>query len=194
MTLLTSFSEEDDVDPISFSIRYGSNTQHDFLEFLQDAIQEGLLPRGHTLVMDNASVHVGSEIILEIKELCQATGITVCLLPAYSPELNPCELVFAMIKNKLRATRKNSTLLDEVIKAAACITNENVIQMYFHCTDNIFDYDWINTSMHPLYFINHVNHSMDLWSDTVFNEFSPPPFSFQNSLFLNDWLDCRKQY
>ncbi len=39
-----------------------------------------------------------------------------------------------------------------------------------------------------------VNHSMDLWSDTVFNEFSPPPFSFQNSLFLNDWLDCRKQY
>lgn len=48
--------------------------------------------------MDNASIHRGGRI----KELCDQVGVRLMYLPAYSPEFNPIEKAFCVIKSRLR--------------------------------------------------------------------------------------------
>ena len=47
------------------------------------------------LVMDNASIHRGSEV----KSIIEASRLRVLFLPPYSPQFNPIEKVFALMKN-----------------------------------------------------------------------------------------------
>ena len=55
-------------------------------------------------------------------------------LPAYSPELNPCELVFAMVKNALNLGRFNSDLtFERIMKAFASVELVNVAKFYGKC-------------------------------------------------------------
>ena len=61
-----------------------------------------LLPRARRaeplyLVMDNASIHKGPAVTAALAAL----NVEPVFLPPYSPELNPCELVFSMVKGKL---------------------------------------------------------------------------------------------
>jgi len=85
-------------DPIHLGLREESNTQYDFAWFIVDAIECGALVDGDVLVMDNAGVHQGDDSFEIIFQTCLRLGITVRFLPAYSPEFNPCELVFATVK------------------------------------------------------------------------------------------------
>jgi transposase len=43
----------------------------------------------------------------QIQEYLLQHGVTVVTLPTYSPELNPCELVFARVKRHLRSESVN---------------------------------------------------------------------------------------
>ena len=54
-------------------------------------------------------------------------------LPAYSPELNPCELVFAQIKKYIRKVVSIRTILDKVCEAIASVTVEHLFSYYRHC-------------------------------------------------------------
>lgn len=54
-------------------------------------------------------------------------------LPAYSPELNPCELVFGMVKNALRARGGVECLTEDIIDAFGAVSMENMINFYRHC-------------------------------------------------------------
>jgi len=54
-------------------------------------------------------------------------------LPAYCPELNPCELVFAKLKNTLRYHRQDKNLKQEVINCLSEITKENMSNFYAKC-------------------------------------------------------------
>jgi transposase len=52
------------------------------------------------IILDNARIHHDEELI----EYLQAFGIRVELLPSYSPDLNPIETAFSVIKSFLKRT------------------------------------------------------------------------------------------
>lgn len=60
-----------------------------------DYITSMPFPAGCMLIMDNASIHTTKEV----RSAIEAKGYTVQYTPTYSPECNPIELAFGMIKN-----------------------------------------------------------------------------------------------
>ncbi len=60
-------------------------------------------------------------------------SVTLFLLPTYSPELNPCERIFGMVKTHLRNKRRESQFLDEIAVALSLVDFENVTRFYSHC-------------------------------------------------------------
>lgn len=69
-----------------------------------------LLNEKHVVILDNASFHKG----WKTADLITATGASLLFLPPYSPELNPIEKDFAIIK---RIRQYNAeTSIDEIIK------------------------------------------------------------------------------
>ncbi|KAA1106362.1 hypothetical protein PGT21_050157 [Puccinia graminis f. sp. tritici] len=66
------------------------------------------------IVMDNAAIHHGGRIA----EICDAADVLLFYLPPYSPDLNPIEKVFSVLKSKLkRAEILTGTPADaEIIK------------------------------------------------------------------------------
>jgi transposase len=66
------------------------------------------------VIMDNASFHKSDEI----KELAKAKGCDVLFLPAYSPDLNPIEKVWANFKRNLRKCIKKFDLFIDAITFA----------------------------------------------------------------------------
>jgi transposase len=81
------------------------------------------LTRGDIVFMDNVSVHK----VVGIEEAIEARGAIAFYLPAYSPDLNPIEQLFAKLKSLLRKiaayTRKNAAFtVTSLCKAvAACL-------------------------------------------------------------------------
>jgi len=69
----------------------------------------GDLCQGDYVIVDNAALH-------------HAT---------YSPELNPCEKVFAMVKSHIRHHRDgHSSILFEILKSLSTITVHHVLKFY----------------------------------------------------------------
>jgi len=102
ITILTSL---DKFHPITIDYREESNSQEDFLCFLLRLIEDENIIEGDYLIMDNATVHDGSDIAPFLIQLQANIGFKIVFLPTYSPELNPCELVFAIVKQHLREWR-----------------------------------------------------------------------------------------
>lgn len=120
--------------PIVFDIREESNSQYDFLNFLCFLIEGEHLVSGDYLVCDNATVHVGSDTVDDVFNLLGAYGIHLLFLPTYSPELNPCELVFSFIKGKLRKMQKSGLVLWlATVAAASHVSFKHVVSFYSHC-------------------------------------------------------------
>lgn len=136
ITLMTSLTSN---PPFYASYRQDSNTQTDFVQFLRDCVNNGYLGEGDVLVMDNARVHTGATEWDNIRLLQDLVGFEIMTLPTYSPELNPCELVFAAVKNFLRSDQatKNGVyqllLPDKVALGLAMIPHENFQKFYLRC-------------------------------------------------------------
>jgi len=131
MTLMTTMSED---GPIIFDLREDSNTQYDFLNFLCFLIEAEHLVAGDWLVCDNAAVHVGYDTIAVVFALLEAYDIHLLFLPTYSPELNPCELVFSLIKTELRKLKKSGlSLWLATLGCASHVTMEHVVAFYSKC-------------------------------------------------------------
>ena len=62
------------------------------------------LHRGDVVVMDNLAAHKANVI----RDLIEARGAILLYLPAYSPDLNPIELVFAKLKHLLRSAAERT--------------------------------------------------------------------------------------
>lgn len=137
LTLLTSLTHD---PPAYVDIREESNTQHDFLRFLEGAVQAGYLGEGDVLVMDNAAVHFARDTFEAIDELCASACFTIRFLPAYSPEYNPCELIFSQLKRWLRQNRSPQESLHlTVLRGIATISDETVIKYYEHCVNALYN-------------------------------------------------------
>jgi transposase len=131
LTILTSLTNS---HPVACSIREDTNNQHDFVDFVIQAVEAGYLTSGDYLILDNARIHGAKESKELLFAFLKAAGIQIYYLPTYSPELNPCELVFGYLKNHLRLHRQsNSEFKDEIIDALSLITRRHMFACYIHC-------------------------------------------------------------
>jgi len=130
LTVLVSHSGA----PITFDYREESNTQWNFTDFVLHCCITGALEAGDYLIVDNAAVHNGWDSMDIVQNILDVAGVSLIFLPAYSPELNPCELVFQVVKSHIRCHRKfGSHILQEVVNSLALVTSDAVQKFYSHC-------------------------------------------------------------
>eukprot|EP01121_Diplochlamys_sp_Union-15-3_P007336 TRINITY_DN1854_c0_g1_i1.p1 TRINITY_DN1854_c0_g1~~TRINITY_DN1854_c0_g1_i1.p1 ORF type:complete len:202 (+),score=10.77 TRINITY_DN1854_c0_g1_i1:158-763(+) len=133
LTLLTCLTDK---VPFTIDIREDSNNQVDFLKFIKYCVSSGGLKTGNVLILDNASIHGGLETYDSLMKVLESKNITLLYLPAYSPELNPCELIFQTVKAKIRANWDGeSSIIDVLLKELSKIRTEEVVCYYYKCLD-----------------------------------------------------------
>lgn len=74
------------------------------------------LPPGYTVILDNARFHQSAKT----RTLIESAGCKLLFLPAYSPDLNPIEEWWAILKTKIRAILPNLGDLEQAIVNAVC--------------------------------------------------------------------------
>ena len=86
---------------------------------------------GDVLIMDNLPVHKAAGV----RNALEAAGIALLFLPAYSPDLNPIEMVFAKTKALLRkvAIRTVDALWQALGKISQSLTREECVNYLRHC-------------------------------------------------------------
>ena len=104
----------------------GGNNGYDFMNFILTCIRQGALVAGDILVLDNAPIHKRNSIMGMLAAVLRAAQVSLVFLPTYSPELNPCELVFAQCKHYLHYHRRLSHLFWYEIARAFAETTSNV--------------------------------------------------------------------
>lgn len=97
-------------------------------------VEQVLVPdlrQGDVVVMDNLSSHKRQRI----RELIEDAGARLVFLPAYSPDLNPIEMVFAKIKQLLRslACRTRDALWKAMQSVLSQVTPSDAANCYKHC-------------------------------------------------------------
>jgi len=101
-----------------------------FTAFVEKVLVKQLRP-GDVVVLDNLSSHKGSRA----RVMIEAAGASLVLLPAYSPDLNPIEMVFSKIKQLLRslACRTRETLWRSMQNVLDAITPDDAANCFLHC-------------------------------------------------------------
>lgn len=84
-----------------------------FNEWLEKCLIPEMTP-GQTLVLDNASFHK----TLKTKEIVEKAGCRLLYLPPYSPDFNPIEKQWAVLKGKYKTFRQRGYEHDTAIDAA----------------------------------------------------------------------------
>jgi transposase len=83
-------------------------------------IQQCLLPTlipGQVVIFDNASFHKSKKT----KELIESKGCTIKFLPPYSPDYNPIENAWSILKNRIKKIRRHYTSIEHCIDRALCV-------------------------------------------------------------------------
>ena len=75
-----------------------------FKEFVIQMLRNNFLSEGDVLILDNAKIHSTDECLFLAETLWTVRRVAVLPLPAYSPELNPIELVFNFFGQILKST------------------------------------------------------------------------------------------
>jgi transposase len=101
-----------------------------FEAFVQQVLVEQLRP-GDVVVMDNLSSHKGARV----RALIEGKGARLCYLPAYSPDLNPIEMIFSKIKQLLRsaACRTREDLWGTMQSVLDRVTASDASNCFRHC-------------------------------------------------------------
>jgi transposase len=103
-------------------------------EVFQAYVREILVPTlrsGDIVVLDNLGAHKNEATLA----LISAAGAQTRFLPAYSPDLNPIELMWSKVKALLRAAeaRSESALLQAIAHALAAVTANDAKGWFAHC-------------------------------------------------------------
>lgn len=104
LTLLLAISNVRGV--LSHTVIEGSCNTTLFKKF----IDELEAPKGATVLMDNVSFHHSKAV----KESLSSRGFKALYIPPYSPEFNPIEMAFGVLKSALR--RKSAAVLDDALR------------------------------------------------------------------------------
>ena len=84
--------------PLEYAVVEGSLDCERFAEFVLGWIAFGCFVPGDVLVIDNASVHLAGDGLELLRQVLAEHGVELVRLPTYSPNLNPIELIWNMIK------------------------------------------------------------------------------------------------
>ena len=108
----------------------GATTADVFYVYVRDILLETLKP-GDIVIMDNLSSHKNKRVV----SLIESVGASVEFLPAYSPDLNPIELMWSKVKSILRKLepRTPQELLAAIGKALEKVTLSDAINWFNHC-------------------------------------------------------------
>jgi transposase len=101
-----------------------------FLEFARGALCPALRP-GDVVVLDNLGAHKAPAV----KDAIEATGAQLVFLPPYSPDLNPIELCWSLVKLRLRqAKARTVAALKRTIRFVLRTLHPNLFPAWFsHC-------------------------------------------------------------
>lgn len=108
----------------------GATDTEVFRVYVREILVPTLRP-GDIVVMDNLGAHKSRETI----ELIEAVGATARFLPAYSPDLNPIEMMWSKVKNLLRSfeARTVEDLTEAIGRALAEVTKKDAMGWFTHC-------------------------------------------------------------
>lgn len=108
----------------------GATDTESFRAYVQAVLLPTLKP-GDIVVMDNLSPHKSDPTIALITQ----AGAQVMFLPAYSPDLNPIEMMWSKVKNLLRGAeaRTHAELITAIGQALAKVTPNDAINWFAHC-------------------------------------------------------------
>jgi transposase len=130
ITFLTNLEKQ---VPFHLSIRVETNTAEDFFDYVLMLLEEKYLVYGDYLILDSAAVHT-SQISVVLKDILDDFNIKLIRLPTFSPELNPCELVFAKIKNWMRENYNDrKSFVDNLYTVLLTLSHKELFNMYNHC-------------------------------------------------------------
>ena len=98
VSLLMCISED---GVMGFELNDGAFNANSFTVFLANlAVRHPAVKTDQVcVVMDNARIHHANDV----REFCRQKNITVMFLPPHTPELNPIENVFGVLKRRFRA-------------------------------------------------------------------------------------------
>ena len=100
-----------------------------FVTFVREALVPLLAP-GQVVVLDNLAPHKAPAV----RRLVESAGATLLMLPPYSPDLNPIEMI-SKVKSVLRtlARRRVEALFDAIGEALASVTPGDALSYITHC-------------------------------------------------------------
>ncbi len=103
-------------------------------EVFQAYVREILCPTLHAgdiVIMDNLSPHKNEQTL----SLIAATGASTRFLPAYSPDLNPIEMMWSKLKAFLRAVeaRSHPDLIAAIGRGLLTVTSKDAVNWFAHC-------------------------------------------------------------
>ncbi|KAL0205494.1 hypothetical protein P9112_000801 [Eukaryota sp. TZLM1-RC] len=119
-------------------MKEGHFSRSDFVGFLKDLIRDGVTyrfpgPRS-VLILDGCRIHRSPEIFAAVSK----TGIKYILLPPYSPECNPIESFFSILRRRVR----NEAKLYPDVPAT---------QIIFSCLESLRNYNCTSLFNHSGY-------------------------------------------
>jgi transposase len=100
-----------------------------FLAYVEQVLVP-TLRAGDTVIIDNLSSHK----LAGVRDAIEAAGATLLFLPAYSPDLNPIEMLFAKLKALLRAIAAKTipTLWDAIGALVATVSAAECANFFRH--------------------------------------------------------------
>lgn len=106
-------------------------------EVFRAYVREVLLPTlrpGDLVVMDNLAPHKNEQTLA----LIETAGAKALFLPAYSPDLNPIELMWSKVKASLRSAepRSHDDLLAALARALDSVSASDARNWFAHCGYN----------------------------------------------------------
>ncbi|KAL1927114.1 hypothetical protein VTP01DRAFT_5077 [Rhizomucor pusillus] len=120
-------------------ISKGTVTEHylSFLKATMDEMDKHEHMKGHHLVMDDAPIHKADDI----SKYIETRGYRCAHLPSYSPELNPIEQFWSVVKSKVKRNRflENETLMTRISEASYSLKLndfESFVSHSYRCLDN----------------------------------------------------------
>jgi transposase len=108
----------------------GSTTATVFEAYVERVLCPSLKSR-QVVVMDNLTAHKGERV----KELIEQRRCELLYLPPYSPDLNPIEEAFSMIKRILKnaESRTREALVEAIGVAISAVTAKDARGFFEHC-------------------------------------------------------------
>ena len=101
-----------------------------FVAWVREALSPSLRP-GDIVVMDNLPPHKHPAV----RRMIEAIGCELWLLPPYSPDLNPIEMMWSKVKQLIRGAepRTFETLIQAVFAAMDAVTAADAEGFFEHC-------------------------------------------------------------